>query len=235
LKLTAYKIPTEGVIDMPIVPAGVRRAWMKEVRGVGACLPISIANQAGWWILNPVGFEVYKMPGNSIGHLVVSIDEDMEYPHIMSHFGYGILTVSVPYVFRTDHGWNLLFRGPSNYYIDGMQPYEGLVETDWHHATATMNWRVTREESLIRVEAGEPLCQIVPIKRYGFEDQRPTIEDMPPDLAERYLAWKDRRLDSLEKNIERGKVKYEGDYVRSKYEEHQRILGLREFEDIRQN
>ena len=42
-----------------------------------------------------------------------------------SHFGYGILTWTLPYLFRTPPDWNLLARGPSNLPKDGIQALEG--------------------------------------------------------------------------------------------------------------
>jgi hypothetical protein len=36
-------------------------------------------------------------------------------PSAISHFGSGILTWNVPYLFRTPPGYNLLVRGPANW------------------------------------------------------------------------------------------------------------------------
>jgi hypothetical protein len=46
----------------------------------------------------------------------------------MRHFGHGILTLHLPFLFRTPPGWNLLVRGPANRPKDGAAPLEGLVE-----------------------------------------------------------------------------------------------------------
>lgn len=51
-ELTANHIP--GAPVMKLVPALPRREWME---GAKRCLPIRIANEAGWWILNPTRFK----------------------------------------------------------------------------------------------------------------------------------------------------------------------------------
>ena len=49
----------------------------------------------------------------------------------VSHFGHGILTFPIPFLFRTPPGTTLLIRGPANAPKDAIAPLEGLVETDW--------------------------------------------------------------------------------------------------------
>ncbi|HMZ02762.1 MAG TPA: DUF6065 family protein, partial [Burkholderiaceae bacterium] len=59
---------------------------------------------------------------------------------ITSHFGSGILTFSLPYLFRTSPGYGMLVRGPTNCAKDGAAPLDGIVETDWAPYSFTMNW-----------------------------------------------------------------------------------------------
>ena len=71
--------------------------------------------------------------------LKVEFFEKPKVAHAASHFGSGILTVTVGYLFRTPPGYNLYIRGPANLPKDGIAPLEGIVETDWSEATFTMN------------------------------------------------------------------------------------------------
>ena len=50
--LIAYSF--EGAPPMRLVPAGRERAWMNATPGCFAyrCLPMVMANQAGWFVLN---------------------------------------------------------------------------------------------------------------------------------------------------------------------------------------
>jgi hypothetical protein len=73
----------------------------------------------------------------------VAIDPS-PYPPVSGHFGCGVLTFRVSYLFRTPPGVNLWVKGPPNQPQDGIAPLEGIIETDWSPSTFTMNWKFTR-------------------------------------------------------------------------------------------
>lgn len=188
--------PGRGTLEM--VPANRWRPWMEEAewRWPNRCLPLLMANESGWWLLNPHGIAV-TWDGNDSGY-GVSIEYDERLPEsrrlVGSQFGYGIVTWLIPYVFTTDPGWDLLVRGPANLPKDSIAPLEGLVETDWV-APFTMNWKFTRTDTPIRFEAGEPFCMIVPQRRHDLEAIHPhsTTLARNPRLAEGFAAWARRR------------------------------------------
>jgi hypothetical protein len=99
-----------------------------------------------------------------------------------SHFGLGIVTWKMPYLFRTPPGVNLYVRGPSNFFKDGASPLDGIVETDWSEATFTMNWKLTRPDHSVVFEEGEPICMLVPQPRFFLESFSPEIRDISSDL-----------------------------------------------------
>src|SRR5437660_5734223 len=82
-----------------IVPANRWRQWMDdaEFRWPNRCLPLLVANESGWWLLNPEPFTATWDGGNS--QACVSIEYDRELPErerlATSHFGYGIITFGV--------------------------------------------------------------------------------------------------------------------------------------------
>lgn len=199
--LKAYRI--EDVTELPIVPAPERRAWHKDIPGIGACLPLTIGNGAGWWLLNPKEFRVSRLP--LYNNAVVVHGKDVD--HVASHFGFGVLTVLIPYVFRTPPGWELLIRGPSNVFYDGMHPFEGIVESDWHKATATMNWMV-EEGTEVVIPKDSPLAQIVPVQMEALESFQPEILDMPVDVEQEFTDFANKRMASLVMSKEKGKTKY---------------------------
>jgi len=203
LDMKAYRI--RGATEMGLVPAKRQREWHKDIPATGACLPLTIANEAGWWLVNPHRFTVFNYD-----QLTIDYCGFKEAPHVASHFGHGILTVLIPFIFRTPPGWQLQIRGPVNYFYDDMQPFEGIVETDWHKATATMNWKVARD-SMFTVEEGEPLAQLVPVKLDVLEMFRPTEEDMPEDVERDFIEWASNRAATLKKEdykYERGYPKH---------------------------
>ena len=114
---------------------------------------------------------------------------------ISSHFGSGVVTFSIPYLFRTPKGINLWVKGPTNYIKDGAHPLEGIVETDWLTATFTMNWKLTRPRMPVTFKAGEPICMLVPIPR-GLAEELDAVRtpmSSDPQVAAEYEEWERSR------------------------------------------
>lgn len=170
---------------MEIRPAAVDRAWMETPGGRFAkrCLPLIIANQAGWELLNPSGFTTIWEGRDDLGAVKIWPDPGTNASWVTSHFGLGILTWHVPYLFRSPPGYNLLVRGPANMPKDGIAALEGLVETDWTVATFTMNWKFTRPGHAVRFEAGEPIAMLVPMRRGELEAFRPVLREAASEPA----------------------------------------------------
>ena len=103
------------------------------------------------------------------------------------HFLGGIITFEFDFLIKTTEKTNLLVRGAPNFFIDGVHPLEGLVETDWLNFSFTMNWKVTQPNKLITFKKGDPICFIQPI---------------PHDYSETFQF----EIDYLENNIEMSKA-----------------------------
>jgi hypothetical protein len=181
---------------MRIVPASKARGWMS---GVGKfskrCLPLTVANQAGWLLLNTHRFSAVWDGGDQTSAVQVEYEDTPMRPPARSDFGLGVLTWGVPYLFRTSEGYNLLARGPSNTPKDGIAPLEGLVETDWSVATFTMNWKFTRPNVAVTFEVDEPFCMVVPQPRGNLEAFRPVIRPLSAnqELYEETKLWSQSR------------------------------------------
>lgn len=188
--LTAFQV---SAVSMAIRPAPLERPWMTDSDGRFAyrCLPLLLANQSGWVILNNDAFSAWWTGGSAVNATIIQPRNGRSVPVVASHFGQGIITWSLPYLFRTSPGFSLLVRGPANSPKDGVSPLEGLVESDWASATFTMNWQITRPDTEITFEVDEPICMIVPQRRADLDAVRPTIRPIEddPDLARRYQEW----------------------------------------------
>lgn len=179
------------------------RTWMNETneRNANRCLPLLVANEAGWVLLNPSEFTATwgGEPGPSSIEIEFA-DAKGAAPRVAeSHFGHGVITFRVPYLFRTPPGWNLLARGPANWPKDGVCALEGLVETDWAVATFTMNWKLTRPNHPVTFEVDEPFCMIVPQRRGELESFRPALRDIhtEPETAAAAEHWVESRHELL--------------------------------------
>ncbi|HZV06722.1 MAG TPA: DUF6065 family protein [Gemmataceae bacterium] len=263
--LIAYEL--HQATDMRLSTAPVDRTWMDAAhqRAPYRCLPLVIANQAGWWIPCPASFTAYWDGGlgkenlqltfeaptekrslsSMFAPIVVSADTASPViqgdSRITSHFGSGVITFSIPFLFRTPRGVNLWVKGPTNYIKDGVQPLEGVVETDWLSATFTMNWKMTRPYNAVRFERGEPICMIVPVPRGLAEQLEPRYIplDDNPELAREYREWERSRstfnADLARFSPDAVKRGWQRDYMQGRTisgqeaEEHQTRLHLREF------
>jgi hypothetical protein len=203
---------------VPLVPGSYKREWMDETAGGFAyhCLPMTLANQSGWFVLAPHATTVEWNGGNLVTDLVVTIHGQPEMVHAMSGVGNGILSWTIPYVFRTPPGWNLLCRGPANWIKDGIQALEGLVETDWSYASFSSNWKMTRPGKVEFAE-GEPVAMLVPHRRADLEafSARKATLDSNPDLDRGYREWINSRQAFLA-------AQRAGDVeaIRKKYQKH---------------
>jgi Family of unknown function (DUF6065) len=185
--------------SVEIVPAKRAREWMlaTDRSFANRCLPLLVANESGWWLINRDGFTA-TWDGRTTQDGITIEWDDPEAEHKAgptSRFGHGVLTWPVFYLFRTPPGVNLLVRGPANWPKDGVCALEGMVETDWAEVTFTMNWRFTRPDAPVRFEPGEPFCQVVPQGRGElecYEPERRSIRE-EPELYERMKSWADDR------------------------------------------
>ena len=239
--LVAYRVSPWP--PMQLVTARASRDWMEATpnRFANRCLPLRIASQAGWFILNSHALRISWNGGNDLSDLEIeSLDGETAYP-ASSHFGSGILTFNLPFLFRTPKGYNLHVRGPANWPKDGAYPLEGIVETDWAVSTFTMNWKLTRANLPVIFEAGEPICMIVPRRRGELEAFEPEIRNIEeePQLASAYKQWAESRAefnrDLKVPESEAVRIGWQKDYVRGstpgglRAKEHQTRLKLKGF------
>ena len=245
-ELTAFRTRNSQV---QIEPAPRWRDWMHATSGRSAnkCLPMLVANESGWVLLNPVLVTATWNGSHSADGISFEYPSDRRHApgEIASHFGHGVLTFRLPFLFRTPPGYNLLARGPANWPKDGICALEGLVETDWSVATFTMNWKFTRPDHPVAFEEGEPFCMVVPQRRGELESFQPEIRPLESDPAthEETRSWQASRhsmqvnkfLSQYSTDHEEYRRAWEADYFKGrkpggeKEPEHQTKLRLRDF------
>jgi hypothetical protein len=219
LPLIAYE--RDGAGEVSIIPGDLERDWMNETpaRFAYRCLPLLIANQSGWMILNTHRFAATWNGG--IGQDSITVEHFDFGPgmvhYALSHFGSGVLTFSIPYLFRTPPGYNLHVRGPANMPKDGIAALEGIVETDWSDATFTMNWKFTRPNHRVLFEEDEPIAMISPIRRGEVERFRPVFRalETDKDTEAGFIAFTKSRADFI-----KGIQTMDPDTVRAGWQRH---------------
>ena len=146
-----------------------QRDWMNATphRFAYRCLPLTIVNQTGWWIKNPVGFTATWRGSTAPGSVDFRFDAAAEIWRnwINSQFGEGIITWNTPFLFRTKpEGSRLLVCGPPNYFkserpsADRLDR-ERLGQHVVHDELEDHGARTSRSGSM----QGEPLFQAIPL------------------------------------------------------------------------
>jgi hypothetical protein len=160
------------------------------------CLPLTIANAMGWEILLPAKVIAEWNGGNELCDVTAESDDPVWGPNqlALSHFGHGILTFPIHYLFRTDPGVAVWARGVPNCPKDGIVPLDGVIETDWLSFTFTMNWQFTRPGRVV-FEKDEPFCFITLIEYRALDDVTPEIVPMEeaPEVAAQFKAFQEAR------------------------------------------
>jgi len=196
-----------------------QREWMDATPSHHAyrCLPLTIANQTGWWVRNPVGFTAVWNGGKQPGSIDFWFDAAAELwsGWITNQFGEGIITWNTPFLFRTKPaGSRLLVGGPLNYFKPNLHPLTALIESDWLTMSFTMNWKVMWPDEPIRYDVGEPLFQVIPLAGNVCADLEGAVvhyarlaED--PAAADAYHRWQQAR-DQFHQGKARGEVRPDG-------------------------
>lgn len=187
-----------------IIPARASRDWMDHfaARQPYRCLPLTMANAAGWEILCPFDLEVEWNGGPGAEDLVLR--SNTAGAHIeglaVSHFRAGILTFHTGYLFRTPPGISISCGGPPNQPKDGIYALSGLVETDWLPFPFTMNWQMTRPGT-VRFEKGEAFCWLTLTRHASLQEVQPTLKKLRDDaeLTRDYHAWSNSRQSFIDK------------------------------------
>ncbi len=191
-----------------IVPGRPDRQWMDAFsnRHPYRCLPLTMANTTGWEILCPMGFTA-EWNGGAL-QTDLTLTPDRPHPNFhqfaQSHFSTGVLTMHPGYMFRTPPGWAVWAMGAPNLIKDGIQPLQGLIETDWLPFPFTMNWIFTRP-GRVHFDKGEPFCFITLTEHHKLEQVDPVLKHLESDpvLKGQFEAWNVQRS-TFNRRLEKG-------------------------------
>ena len=127
-EIIAYEIYPPA--EMQIVPASVYRPWMEATQNRFAyrCLPLAIANQAGWIVPCPASFSASWNGGPQPSGVTLVFDVAPPDKRITPLFGHGTITFQIPYLMRTPEGANLWIK-PLRRFNSIISPRAGLVPT----------------------------------------------------------------------------------------------------------
>ena len=199
-KLIAYAIPGADIdVKACLKPCKPKRDWMDAVpqKYIYRCVPLVSANTQGWEIINPVDAEVSWNGGQTNLDLSVKANKHPFGPQ--SHFGCGIVTWYLPFLFRTPPEIGLVVTGPANHEHNDAVPLDAYVRTDWLPFPFTMNWRLTRQNETVKFKAGESICRVYPFPLALLNETELEVRDMHEDPAfmGQVQSWNDRRQQNV--------------------------------------
>lgn len=193
--IIAYRISEAGFALEPAPPS---RSWMNDTHGhAQRCLPLLAANSMGWIIRNPCDATAIWNGGTQKEDSSCMTDDDKYIKSVHSHFGWGVITWQIPWLFRTTGDIGLLVRGCTNFWIDNAIPLDGFVETYWSPYTFTFNWKITKPNVFVHWKKGDPICMIIPYPIGLIEKvtgEYKVLSDNP-ELEKTYRDWSAYRDD----------------------------------------
>jgi hypothetical protein len=184
-----------------VVNPKVKRTWMDETHNNAyRCTPLNVANTYGWYVLCPMDFTAEWNGGSLESDLIVTVINPPESNNEGSHeitatnFGHGILSFVPDFIVKTSPGVSTYVRGVPNLVANGIQPLDGVVETDWLPFTFTYNFKFIKPGK-IKFEKDQPLFSFFPVER-GYVEQFETlvsgVEDYP-EFKKEYDRYSNHR------------------------------------------
>jgi len=146
-----------------IRPSPPRRNWMDAVPAgyIYRCIPLLAANTMGWELLNPADTTMVWDGGDRIENINITCQERGLFT-ASSHFGSGIATWYVPFLFKTSPDLGLYICGPANHERNNARPLDAFVRTDWLPFPFTVNWKMNRAGVPVTFKKGEPIARVMP-------------------------------------------------------------------------
>lgn len=236
--ITAFAMSDAAELAEQLRPCSSDRAWMDDslYRMAYRCVPMVAANTLGWEILNPVACEAVWNGDSTPQGIDVSYYDEKNPESPLSHFGSGILTWDIPFLFRTPPGYGLLVTGPANTARSGIVPLEAFINSDWLPYVFKMNWKFTEMNKTLHFEKGEPVCRIFPYPKDCGDSMEMEIRslDDDPEFRQRVLEWRDDRENSEKEALQNPyadyKKRWNRNYVRgqdsagNKQEAHKNVF-----------
>ena len=135
----------------------------------------------------------------------------------------------------------LWVHGAPNAPVDNAYALDGIVETDWLCAGFTVNWKITKRNTPVFFQKGDPVCMLTPYPLDLLEGLTPKqkLVTAEPELHDAFRAAADRRNQTLQRTAEKGEKHFELDYMHGRDEEghkrqgHRTNVKLATFEDER--
>jgi len=159
-----------------------KRDWMDDVPSgyIYRCIPMLAANTMGWELLNPEKTILKWDGGERIENIQIECENRGRFT-AGSHFGSGIVTWYVPFLFKTSPDLGLYVCGPANHEKTDARPLDAFIRTDWLPFPFTMNWKMNYKDRAVTFAKGEPIARIMPFPLMLIDETQLEITALSSD------------------------------------------------------
>ena len=192
-------------------------------RALRYCDPLTSATAFGWWAFPPIGLSLMwdggtgvfwtpeggdtwyplksaQFPDFADYFASIAPGEAANYPppFLLSTIEPAIVQIWTGWVVRTRPGWSTLIRQPANFpRPQGIDYFEGIIETDKWFGPLFINVRLTKTDIPILLRAELPLLQVTPILRAHYAETLLNNVDVIGDPSE----WTDDDWSAFHKTV----------------------------------
>ena len=184
------------LLDLPVelapTKAQKQREWWqadpKTQNHALHCLPLTMANCLGYYILAPGDFNV-SWDGSWDSDVVIDRPSRAAQGVVDNHSAHGAFTVQPGFIPKTDEVGDFIFiKGMPNYRDSWFTVLEALIEAWWQPAEFGIVCLMSRPGTFT-VCRGEPIAQMFVYKAEGGFASLSTCRTPPPETDE----WRQRR------------------------------------------
>jgi len=170
------------------------------------CQPISTAGSHGWEfvIKNDVKFIWDGISDSSRDHVKILEGGVTANGDVFVDTGTANATISFQLncIIETDSDHYVWLMGAPNYFIDGVQPMNALLQSNWYHYnTIQFCWKITKANEEITIPAGTPFMFMMSYPKDLLETTEFSIRNANEEELERVGAYNQKR-DSFYQNNE---------------------------------
>ena len=164
------------------------------------CQPISTAGLHGWEFVltNDVKFIWDGISDSSGEHVTILEGGKTPEGHIFVDTGTANATIAFQLntVIETDQDHYVWLMGAPNYFIDGVQPMNALLQSDWYHFNSIQFcWKITRANEEITIPAGTPFLFMMNYPKSLIESTTFTMRDANEEELKRVESYNKIRSD----------------------------------------
>jgi hypothetical protein len=158
------------------------------------CQPMTTINQHGWEFLLPqdVVCEWDGLNTSDSSHIKIISGEYLPNGQklVENSTGNGTITFNINAVIETNPNYYCLLSGSPNYFVDGAQPMNALIRTDWYHYNPLQFcWKATVPNKQIVFKKGMPFLFLMLYPKNLINETQVYIKNINEELSERVRKY----------------------------------------------